>query len=526
MPRLTGQSPVPFGNEDDGFLIQVSSATSSLDVEFAGLDDLIGIAGSGEGKSEGAFQLAEILGSEFDILGRRYFLFRGVEPADDGLEDTLASARVHVSIYNFERAGVVPGPSILLILDHVSGAIVDWVNHSVETDSAWTFDLPLVPANPELMAENRDSLIDVCSDWNDESSLFCCIVGLPELRPGRWPDHDIPLEPGDYYWPGVLQLDKGFAEWVDKKIKAREELQRIDEHGTPVDDAEGNLAAYDGRVLLFCHGIFSSTDGAFGDLFQNSSFLRDMRRTYSNQVLAWDHWTLSKSTNRNAHDLADRIRGLRDVELDVICHSRGAGVMRNFFEDPTLRAYLDDNQIKVRTCVYVAGACLGSQLAMPNHLKRLFRRITLLTWLLGGFGTISGPIIAAIKALAMGVQNFPGVLAMDPVGTDMHTLNSYGKTVAKKYTFIRANYEARFWPLKLAEEIFWDKPIFGGLANDLIVPYYGASRTNAYLPKSPVWRENIGKFGTEKKGQSKVRHTNFFAKRRTRNAIRRELGIH
>ena len=115
-----------------------------------------------------------------------------------------------------------------------------------------------------------------------------------------------------------------------------------------------------------------------------------MRETYSDQVLAWDHWTLSKSTNQNAHDLVAKLEGLSDVELDVICHSRGAGVMRNFFEEPVLRKVLNSRGVRVNVCVYVAGACLGSQLAMTkkrqtpfsaNHYSQLATgRVRKLSW--------------------------------------------------------------------------------------------------------------------------------------------------
>ncbi|MEM1121058.1 MAG: hypothetical protein AAGJ18_11470, partial [Bacteroidota bacterium] len=72
-------------------------------------------------------------------------------------------------------------------------------------------------------------------------------------------------------------------------------------------------------ILLFLHGTISSTQGSFGDL-QTSKTWVALQRKYGDNILAYDHKTLSKSPYENAIDL---LKLLPDAEFHLVSHSRG-----------------------------------------------------------------------------------------------------------------------------------------------------------------------------------------------------------
>jgi len=114
----------------------------------------------------------------------------------------------------------------------------------------------------------------------------------------------------------------------------------------------------------------------------------------------------------------------------------------------------------------------------------------------------------------------PGVEAMNPTGSEIATLNGYGQTVAIEYHYIRANYDIRFLPPKLIEEILWDAGVFDGAANDLVVPYEGASASSKYLHSYLGMRDHDTlPFGSPTGSQGKVWHINFFDQDETKNEL-------
>lgn len=72
--------------------------------------------------------------------------------------------------------------------------------------------------------------------------------------------------------------------------------------------------------LLFIHGTSSSTKGAFGEL-QGSKVWEDIVNQYGNNILAFEHRTLTVGPFKNVNDL---IKALPDnSSFDVVTHSRG-----------------------------------------------------------------------------------------------------------------------------------------------------------------------------------------------------------
>ena len=106
-------------------------------------------------------------------------------------------------------------------------------------------------------------------------------------------------------------------------------VDRLEELG--LDPARTN------RLLLFVHGTFDSTAGAFGGLTatpEGRAFLAGARDAYD-AVVGFDHRTLSDDPRANADDLAARLASFpaqQPVSIDVVSHSRGGLTARSLVE--------------------------------------------------------------------------------------------------------------------------------------------------------------------------------------------------
>src|SRR5258708_6236765 len=90
-----------------------------------------------------------------------------------------------------------------------------------------------------------------------------------------------------------------------------------------------------GRVLLFIHGTFSNNEMYLHELSQTAEgkglLAKIQNKQHYDQVLAFDHPTLSVSPVLNAMDLGRMFKGSA-AHVDVISHSRGGLFTRGWFE--------------------------------------------------------------------------------------------------------------------------------------------------------------------------------------------------
>jgi hypothetical protein len=308
---------------------------------------------------------------------------------------------------------------------------------------------------------------------------------------------------------------KAIAREIDESIKPAEVLQRFDaDLKLPRLKAAEKKAMQGQRVLLLVHGIFSKTEAAFQGL---QASYTELAKIYGGNLIAYDHFTLSKSTRENAADLLAQLPD--GVTLDIICHSRGAGVVRFLIESAANRKILQQRGIQVGTVCFVAGACEGSPLATRDAADRLFK---LLAQLAALSGAQSLPFVKAlglvIRAAASGALLFPGVKAMNPAGSEVQALARSKATAATQYCYIRANFDPKNLIARFAEEAVIDKRVFRGAANDCIVPWIGASASNDYLPAFDAKHDLLG-FGPSGGEQHTVWHTNFFDQKAVRNSL-------
>jgi pimeloyl-ACP methyl ester carboxylesterase len=140
--------------------------------------------------------------------------------------------------------------------------------------------------------------------------------------------------------------------------------------------------------------------------------------------MAFDHHTLSHDPERNVRELLARLPG--DVELDVICHSRGGLVARVLAERPS-RFGLDTARARVRRVVFVGVPNAGTQLADPAHMTHFLDRMTSALNLFpgSGIGDVLEGILTAVKVVGHGaLKSLDGLAAMNPEGKFLRTLNA------------------------------------------------------------------------------------------------------
>lgn len=308
---------------------------------------------------------------------------------------------------------------------------------------------------------------------------------------------------------------KEIAEEIDEAIKDKEVLQRFDKNlQLPALKATDKTAMAGQRVLLLVHGIFSKTEAAFGDLTKS---LKELEKIYGDRIISYDHFTLSKTTKENAADLVAQLP--ENTAIDIVCHSRGAGVVRFLVEQASNRNQLKQKGITIGTVCFVAGACEGSPLATKEAADSLFKLLAQLTALGGVQSTIGFKAFGLlIRATISGVQEFPGIKSMNPFGADILALAGSVATAATRYCYIRANFDPNNLILKFGEDVVVDLTIFKKEANDAIVPWKGASASKNYLAAFTNKVDLFG-FGAAGVAQGEVWHINFFAQLSVRQQL-------
>ena len=163
--------------------------------------------------------------------------------------------------------------------------------------------------------------------------------------------------------------DYRFEEIAPNQIDDR--LRSLDRHLTPASGLREVVAGgtssggpgrpvAKGRILLLIHGTFSSCDTLLAELSATAPG-RDLLAwaTSGNvydQVLTFDHPTLSVSPFLNAVELARAFDGTRS-RVDVVCHSRGGLVARWWLE------MLTHPEAPPRRAIFVGSPLAGTGLA-------------------------------------------------------------------------------------------------------------------------------------------------------------------
>ena len=543
----------PF-NFDNDYIIRFASGSSFFEVNI--IDHFEG--NNNEIPQEGVWQ--NLKETEYELLGKKLFIIDSARKNPSALSGTPPILHIELAFTDMRKFN--QKNFIVLILDDNGNLLVDWAvaNHVQDVSSFFDptqnvasiyFDIPLVPSTEQLF-ETEQPIITPEDISSFQNKIGQWESGKNKLTFGIFcfEDDEINSEFDKHYYAyglpsyanntfvraRISTITRVIARKADRFLKHNtggdEQLQIIDEHEGIRVANEQDLLQMRGKTFLFCHGILSSTEGAFSthnkllkpSVLNDKKFMTCLRNYYGKNILAWDHYTLSKTTADNATDLLKKLKKLSDVDLDIVCHSRGAGVIRNLVENKANQQQLINQNVRINEIIFVAGACLGSQLADSYNTNRLFRSLNMIYWFFGGapVGFISG-ILTVLKLLATVAQKMPGIESMNPRGKEIATLNLNTNTSAQRYNYIRANYYSNKLPAKLLQEFLWNTIVFGG-ANDLVVPYDGAGVSNNYL--NSFLRKNDAKsFGTTTQSQAVVMHTNFFTQPDTKWVLSELLNL-
>lgn len=242
--------------------------------------------------------------------------------------------------------------------------------------------------------------------------------------------------------------------------------------GVPsLDEAEWRRLAA-GRSLWFVHGTFVNTPSAFQALAPD--VLSTLSDAYGGRVAALDHHTLGLTPIENADLVRELVPEGVQLEVDIVCHSRGGLVSRALAGQGT------DAVFDVRRIVHVASANHGTALATPSNLVPLIDRITTIVNLMpdGPAALVEATltsVLVVVKIIAKyGLTGIPGLAAMDSAGEFLSTFN-HTELPVEQYA-VAADYSPsggwRAMALKNVENVVVDR-VFGTVANDLVVPTAG-----------------------------------------------------
>jgi hypothetical protein len=290
---------------------------------------------------------------------------------------------------------------------------------------------------------------------------------------------------------------------------------------TPTDFALPGGAAVDAggwsklsgqRSLLLVHGTFSRSHSGFGELPVGT--FEDLYSRYGERVIALEHPTLSQTPQENVEWLFDQIPDGTELELDIVCHSRGGLVARTLAERQS-EFSLGSRTLRIRRVIFVATPNAGTALADAKHLGDLLDRYTSLLSLVPDVGVtdVLDGIITVAKMLAVGaMKGLDGLQSMVPGGKFQQWLNAGPAPQGTTYCALAADYEPSVPALRSFVSDGVMDTIFAKLGNDLVVPTDGVYEKNG-AGLFPIESRHV--FATD----DNVTHTRFFANRTTQEKL-------
>ena len=252
--------------------------------------------------------------------------------------------------------------------------------------------------------------------------------------------------------------------------------------GEPLSPTNWHQLAKDkGPTLLFIHGIFSSCEAGFAGIGHDDSTWPELRQRYGNRIIGFDHPTGSVGPADNAKWFLDQIPDV-DLDLDIVCHSRGGLVARSIAAQAAQRGMT----VAIRRIVFAATPNGGSQITVTTNWEGLVNRISSVLTLPAKVlpapadaisGVLAG-LLEVLKIVAVGVAlDLPGLEAMTPGSQFLQSL-AQATNVTPQYFAAAADFEpgpvlANLFNHLDAEGRVVDSAIFDHVNNDIAVPTEG-----------------------------------------------------
>lgn len=273
------------------------------------------------------------------------------------------------------------------------------------------------------------------------------------------------------------------------------------------------------RTLLFVHGIISSIEDAFSGIYGSPTLYPYLSQKYGPNIIGYDHYTLSETHLDTAADLVGTLPN--GAILDIVCHSRGAAVVRGMLEHPDVSPILDAKKIKVNTVIFVAGANGGTPLADMDNWKTLVNAIAYIASLIpaGPAGVIANAIATILKVALELASELDSLTMLAPDSDFYRAIKAVNSSPAQKYLFARADYDLSQKSSVLA---FLLGQVMNG-ANDVVIPWDSAGQFYA-TPQGGA-PTAILEFDPKKRPQTTVYHTDFFVQQGTWDGLAKYLGV-
>jgi pimeloyl-ACP methyl ester carboxylesterase len=283
----------------------------------------------------------------------------------------------------------------------------------------------------------------------------------------------------------VFEAAQRFGESLVRKWEVSKRPYRVREFTTDdwrtYDAAEiagdrwQDLAA--GRALLFIHGTNSQVHSGYYALPEDA--LGSFHSSYEHRVFGFDHPTLSVTPTDNVNAFLEKIPSGVTLDVDIVAHSRGGLVAREFAELPS------DAPVRVHQVVLVATPNGGTALADGEHIKEFVDTYTNFIDLIpdSPFTIVLESVIALVKDVALGAFTaLDGLRSMVAGDEYLTKLNDAAGTSNATYAAVAAEYEPRppfRFPMWLRDKVF-DK-VFEKQPNDLVVPTAGSHTADRAL---------------------------------------------
>lgn len=295
------------------------------------------------------------------------------------------------------------------------------------------------------------------------------------------------------------------------------------------------------RILLIVHGTFSNSDNIIRQLLKTAEGRALINSPEYDEVLAFDHSTLSVSPVLNALDLT-RFFAHCNLPVDVVCHSRGGLIARWWVEGFGARAQGE------RRVLFVGSPLAGTSLAAPPRLRAALDYLTNVGSALGkisGLASLAVPfmsVAAGLFKVISSVTSFgantplidaavamiPGLAGQSRVGNspELLRLRANNGNVPQDYFAVLSNFEPAavgwaFWKkfVKWKDNLanLGADLVFEG-ENDLVVD---TSSMTDLFDSVNIPQTHIRNFGTT----DYIHHTNYFQQSETIKFIGQSFGV-
>lgn len=271
-----------------------------------------------------------------------------------------------------------------------------------------------------------------------------------------------------------------------------------------------------GRALLMVHGTFSRSHLAFAGIPKDD--LAHLYQQYDGRVFAFDHLFLSEDPAENVRWLISQLPDDAELELDIVCHSRGGLVSRVLAEKQS-EISLGARRLRIGKVVLVGVPNAGTPLADPAHVAHLLDVFTnLINFIPDSTGApVLSMIVEFAKLAAIGaLDNLSGLRSMHPNGDFARWINAPADTGDTRYFAVSSNVAPKDPGLRHFLRARALTALLGG-GNDLVVPSDGAFSANGaslFPVADPLLLE----------GEAAVSHTQYFADAGVRRHILRWLS--